>query len=179
VIPIHRLPVAMRARLKLPLGVLLKGSYSQTIKEFEKMVKTRKPAVIVSVGDAVSKALLERGILPKVLIVDSVVMRKPIVPFEAESYETVNLRNEPATISPEAWTVVESAVKQHSKVKVVVEGEEDLLALVAILSVPDNALVVYGQPGEGMVVVEVTQEKKAEIRRIVDAMEYVALEKLK
>jgi uncharacterized protein (UPF0218 family) len=171
VIPIHRLPVAMRARLKSPLGVLLKGSFSQTIKEFEKIVKTKKPVVIISVGDAVSKALLESDILPKVLIVDSVVMRKPIVPFATEGYETVTLKNEPATISSEAWAVVESAVRQHSKVKVVVEGEEDLLALVAILSAPEGALVVYGQPSEGMVVVEVTQQKKAEIRRIVDAME--------
>jgi uncharacterized protein (UPF0218 family) len=34
--------------------------------------------------------------------------------------------------------------------------------------------VVYGQPCEGMVAVEVTTQKKKEIRKIVDSMEYVA-----
>jgi len=49
-----------------------------------------------------------------------------------------------------------------------------MLTLVAILCAPEKALVVYGQPHEGMVVVEVTLEKKNETRKIVDAMAYVA-----
>jgi len=135
--------------------------------------------MIISVGDALSKALLENNIFPKVLIVDFVVMRKPIVLFATENYDTVNVKNSPGTISDEAWTAVESAIKRSSKVKVVVEGEEDLLALVAILTAPEKALVVYGQPHEGMVMVEVTSQKRNEISKLVDAMEYVALEKLK
>jgi len=127
--------------------------------------------MIISVGDAVSEVLLKNNIFPKVLIVDSVVMRKPIKPLTAKGYETLNLRNAPGTISDEAWGVIDSAIKHHSKAKVTVEGEEDLLALVAILSAPANALVVYGQPSEGMVVVEVAATKKGEIRAIVDAME--------
>jgi len=110
---------------------------------------------------------------------DAIVMRKPIEPFATENYETVKVKNSPGTISDEAWTAVESAIKRSSKVKVVVEGEEDLLALVAILAAPENALVVYGQPHEGMVMVEVTSQKRNEISKLVDAMEYVALEKLK
>jgi len=169
----------MRARLKPPLGALLKGSFSQTIKEFEKQIKAKPHTMIISVGDALSKALLENNIFPKVLIVDFVVMRKPIEPFATENYDTVNVKNSPGTISDESWTAIESAIKRSSKVKVVVEGEEDLLALVAILTAPENALVVYGQPHEGMVMVEVTSQKKSEISKLVDAMEYVALEKLK
>ena len=178
-IPIHFLTDALRAQLKSPLGTLLKGSFSQTIKEFEKITKTKEPTMIISVGDAISEALLKNNIFPKVLIVDCTVMRKPIAPFATESYETISVRNKVGTISDEAWTVIESAIKQPSKVKIVVEGEEDLLALVAISSAPKNAFVVYGQPNEGMVVVEVTSRKKGEIKEIVNMMEYVALEKLK
>ena len=163
----------LRVKLKSPLGTLLKGSFNGTIKEFENIVKAKRPSMIISVGDALSEALLKQGIFPKVLIVDCKVMRKPTAPLITEGYETFPLRNVAGTISDEAWAVVESAVTRDSKVKIVVEGEEDLLTLVAIISAPESAAVVYGQPCEGMVIVEVTSEKKKETQRIVEAMKYV------
>ena len=163
----------LRVKLKSPLGILLKGSFNQTIKEFEKIVKITKPQMIISVGDALSEALLEYDIFPKVLIVDYKVMRKPAVQLVAKGYETAILKNDSGTISDEAWAAVESAIERDRKVKIVVEGEEDLLALVAIISAPERSVVVYGQPNEGMVVVEVTSEKKKEMKKIVDAMDYV------
>lgn len=172
-IQIHLLTNDLRVKLKSPLGILLKGSFDRTIEKFEKMVKTKKPSMIISVGDALSEALLKHGILPRILIIDYKIMRKPAVPLMTEDYEIARLRNDAGTISDDAWAVVESAVKHDGNVKIVVEGEEDMLTLVAILSAPENALVVYGQPREGMVVVEVTAGKKNEMRKIVDAMEYV------
>jgi len=52
-----------------------------------------------------------------------------------------------------------------------VEGEEDLLTIVAVLCAPENSLVVYGQPHEGIVVVKVTEKTRETMRHIVDAME--------
>lgn len=173
-IQIHLLTDDLRAKLKSPLGMLLKGAFTKTMKEFEKIVETKKPLMIISVGDALSEALLKHGIFPKVLIIDNKVMRKPTTIIVTKDYETVNLRNVAGTISDDAWTVVESAVRHERHVKIIVEGEEDMLTLVAILSVPEKAFVVYGQPHEGMVVVEVTAAKKREMRRIFDSMENVA-----
>lgn len=172
-IQIHLLTDDLRVKLKSPLGMLLKGSFTETIKEFEKIVKAKKPPVIISVGDALSEALLKHNVFPKVLIIDNKVMRKPTTPVVAKGYETAKLKNDPGTISDDAWTLVESAVKHERNAKIIVEGEEDMLTLVAILSAPENAFVVYGQPHEGMVIVEATAAKKNEIRRIVDSMEYV------
>ena len=173
-IQIHLLTDDLRVKLKSPLGMLLKGSFTETMKEFEKIVKAKKPPMIISVGDALSEVLLTHGIFPKVLFIDNKVMRKPSAPFMAEGYETANLRNAPGTLSDDAWAVVESAIKHEHRVEIIVDGEEDMLTLVAILSAPKNALVAYGQPYEGMVVVEVTAAKKSEMRRIVDSMENVA-----
>ena len=39
--------------------------------------------------------------------------------------------------------------------KIVVEGEEDLATLPAILYAPPGSVVVYGQPDEGSVLVKV------------------------
>lgn len=52
-----------------------------------------------------------------------------------------------------------------------VDGEEDLLTVVTVLSAPDGAFVVYGQPHVGIVVVEVSAESRENMRRIVDLMQ--------
>lgn len=38
---------------------------------------------------------------------------------------------------------------------ILVDGEEDLAVLPCILTAPSGSLVLYGQPGEGLVVCEV------------------------
>ena len=45
---------------------------------------------------------------------------------------------------------------------IIVEGEEDLLTLPVIKFAPLGALVVYGQPYVGMVLVMVTERTKVE-----------------
>jgi uncharacterized protein (UPF0218 family) len=54
---------------------------------------------------------------------------------------------------------------------VIIDGEEDLLTIVTVLSAPAGAFVVYGQPQVGVVVVKVTEEAQERMRRIVDLME--------
>ena len=71
----------------------------------------------------------------------------------------------------EYFTLLKEALRQKQRVKIVVDGEEDLLALVALLHAPLNALVVYGQPYEGIVAVKVTKRKRQEARRIMEAMQ--------
>jgi uncharacterized protein (UPF0218 family) len=107
------------------------------------------------------------------LVVDCKIMRESISPLVIMGYETMRLRNSPGTISDDAWGIMASAIKHRNKVRVVVEGEEDLVTLVAVMEAPEKTWVVYGQPCEGMVVVEVTPQKKNEIKKIIDSMECV------
>jgi hypothetical protein len=55
-----------------------------------------------------------------------------------------------------------------SPVKVIVDGEEDLLALPIITIAPEKAVVLYGQPLEGMVVVNVTREMQTKAKNLMD-----------
>jgi len=59
------------------------------------------------------------------------------------------------------------------RIKIVVDGEEDLATLPAILYAPLGSAVVYGQPNEGSVLVEVTPEKK---KHVMDLMNKMILE---
>ena len=135
------------------------------------MIRTMRPAKTVAVGDKVSENMLKTGIPPNVLIVDNRVMRRPITPITVDAEETLHLKNPPGTITDEAWRVIGEALKTNNRVRIVVEGEEDLLALVAALCAPENSVVIYGQPREGMVVIKVTDEVKETLLRLVDEME--------
>jgi uncharacterized protein (UPF0218 family) len=62
-------------------------------------------------------------------------------------------------------------VKAGARVRVEVEGEEDLAAILAILMAPEGAKVLYGMPGQGMVVVTVDPESRGKARALLDLME--------
>ena len=55
--------------------------------------------------------------------------------------------------------------------QVLVEGEEDLLTLVAVLEAPEGSLVVYGQPHDGVVAVKADKKTKERVQQVVEAME--------
>lgn len=163
----------LRMKLKQPLGLLIKGSFAETMKRFNEIVIREKPPQIISVGDTVSRNLVHNNILPHLMIVDNMAMRKSTQPFSAKVKKTIHIKNPQGTITDEAVQAIQEALKDNQCVKIVVDGEEDLLALMVILHSPVNSLVVYGQPYEGIVVVKVTPEKKAEIVNILKDMENV------
>ena len=53
---------------------------------------------------------------------------------------------------------------------VLIEGEEDLLTIPAVMEAPLGAVVFYGQPLEGVVAVRVDEESKAGARAILKGM---------
>lgn len=170
-IEIRRLTPKLREELKDPLGLLIQGSFDETMKKLKELIKKEKPSKIISVGDSVSESMTRHGVSPQVLIVDNKVMREPIQPIAVDADQTLHLKNPAGTLAEEAWTVMKEALKGKRRTRVLVDGEEDLLTLVAVLCAPKNSLVVYGQPREGIVVVKVTEKTREMVRRIVDSME--------
>jgi uncharacterized protein (UPF0218 family) len=143
------------------------------MKKLSELIEKESPRKIISVGDVVSDNITKQKIYADVFIVDNKVMRISTPPISLETNETLYVKNPPGTLSDEAWLTVKKAVSQTQRTKVVVDGEEDLLALIAISYAPNGSFVIYGQPHEGIVVVKVTEEKKQEVREIVEAMKIV------
>ena len=141
------------------------------MEKLEELIAREKPKIIVSVGDVVSESMAKHGISADLAIVDNRVMRQSREPVSLKVDKVLHAKNPPGTITAEAWRAVKEALGQKQAVKIVVDGEEDLLTLVALLHAPLNALVVYGQPYEGIVAVRVTRRKKQEVRRIMEAMQ--------
>lgn len=165
------IPQAIQERLKKPWGLLICGTFTEITSKIREIIEKEKPPCIVTVGDAVSKNLVESGIYPKLVIVDNKIMRSKITfTLTLPAGEEICVKNPPGTLTQEALDAVESAFKTRRKVKIVIDGEEDLLTLAAVLYAPENSLVIYGQPKEGAVIVKVSKDKKEEVVEILKAL---------
>lgn len=154
-----------RRRLKSPLGELIEGSPEETRGALlEKLRGVR--GLIIAVGDVVSRELRSLGVRVDAYIVDGRVERRAGEGFEAAGSSEMWCRNEAGSISPEAYAAVAAAMERGGGVVLRVEGEEDLLGLVAIAEAPLGSAVVYGQPGVGVVVVRIDEEKIGEALEI-------------
>jgi hypothetical protein len=49
---------------------------------------------------------------------------------------------------------------------VLIEGEEDLVAAALVFALPLESVMYYGQPGEGMVKVRVSEELKERLLKL-------------
>ena len=167
---IRRLTDELREELKKPQGLLIEGPFEETMERLKELIVKEKPSTVISVGDIASQQMIKFGLSLDVLIVDNKTMRKPIQPIVVDVDQTLYAKNPSGTITDEAWAAIRSATEHKGRTKVMIDGEEDLLTLVTVLSAPKDAFVVYGQPHVGIVVVKVTEEKKENMRRIVDLM---------
>ena len=156
-------------RLKTPLGKLITGSPIETMPKLKVHVQKTKPSKVTTVGDVVSRETLAAGIPVNLRIVDQMTLRKPISQIEIKAERTYRVSNPAGVITKEAWDTIKQAVLDKEAV-IYVEGEEDLLAIPAILESPDKAIVVYGQPSQGVVVVTTSPDLKMEVRKMVNRM---------
>lgn len=154
-----------RRIVKRPLGTLLKND-----SEIRSLLEGFK-GFLITVGDIVSTSLIEMGFKPHLCIVDGRTMRKPITVAEClkKGRRVFQLENPPGTISEDSWRVLREAVSSPDST-VIVEGEEDLLTLVAVESAPEGSLVLYGQPGEGVVAIRVGESSRRMVSEIIGTM---------
>lgn len=157
-------------KLKRPLGTLIRGSYAETMSKFGEIVKKEKKFDVISVGDTVSRNLVNNQLFPRLAIIDNKRMRRNVRTPSLAAEKILHVKNPQGTITEDAIVAIKEALNDSRRIKIVVEGEEDLLALVAIANAPENSFILYGQPYEGIVIVRPTQDKKAEIHNILKAM---------
>lgn len=140
------LPKALRESLREPLGPVVNDVDS---------LLDGIDGPVVTVGDIVTDHLLSAGIEPTVAVVDGRTERAALdeavrrrLPLDADR----PIPNAAGTLSAELVSGLVTAIAEGTPGTVlVVDGEEDLAALPALLATPADGVVVYGQPGEGMV----------------------------
>ncbi|WP_336036133.1 GTP-dependent dephospho-CoA kinase family protein [Halobacterium yunchengense] len=160
------LPPDARGAFKDPLGPVYEDVY-------DLLADAGSP--VIAVGDVVTYHLVEAGAPPKVAVVDGKTEREAVSEAVAggrpDADRTVEVESDPATVSVELLEALADAVRADGSTVVSVTGEEDLATLPAVLLAPADASVVYGQPGEGMVLVNVTSAVAARARALCERLE--------
>jgi len=157
----EKAPSKLKKILKNPLGKV----YSE-----EKIVpilkRTRKR--IIAVGDESGHALISWGIKPFLWIYDGKIMRKPI------SYElplpSYFVKNKKSSISKQLKSAIDDSISSKRSSRIFVLGEEDMAALYAIYKAKKE-IVIYGQPKQGMVLVEPTPKSRQLALRLLNMLE--------
>ena len=163
-----QLPDDLRDQLKNPLGNLI----SDNDPNKENIIKKKSTeSIIITVGDRTTENLLQLGIKPQIQIVDGLEKRsKRVVPTDDKTNTELFCKNPPGEITDESMRVIQEAFSSEPPVRILVDGEEDLLVIPVCIYAPENSIVMYGQPNEGLVIVTVTPEIRAKVQKILDAM---------
>lgn len=151
-----------RERLREPRGKVVEGE--ELVEELE----NRDYSKIIAVGDRVSHDIEKSDIQADITIVDGKTQRENFTEGanEIEAERTFEAENPPGKITEEAWKAVRKASALKCKAEVVIDGEEDLLGLPAVLFAPENSVVVYGLWDQGAVLMEVCEENREFSREI-------------
>jgi pantetheine-phosphate adenylyltransferase len=172
------MPENLRPILQKPLGRVFKEE-----KSLLQCIDTLKHTMIIAVGDIIVDSLLKKGVNPDVKVIDFRSRRKefPISNFQFSiKSQLLNLKkykNKPGTLNIKTSEKLKELIKQamsfprkqgSSNNWIIIDGEEDLLALSAILFAPLNSLVLYGHWQHGIIVVKVDEKIKDRVRNIVN-----------
>ncbi len=163
-----KLPESLREQLKIPLGNLIKDNDIDK----ESILKEIHPeSSIITVGDRTTENMINLGIMPQIQIVDGLEKRNQrLVPKDDTINTNLSCKNPPGEITEESMQVIQKAFSCKLPVRIIVNGEEDLLVLSVCVFAPENSVVMYGQPNEGLVIVHITPEIRAKVQKILDVM---------
>lgn len=187
-----KIPTTERHKFSQPLGKLIAGTRKETISEVEEHIRNYKNAnfevKVYLVGDIVTKDFLANDFLKsfvKLCIIDEKTQRNQIkIKIEDYFEEIIEFENPEGGIKKESFTLLDEIITSNKRTLFkVIKGEEDLLVLPLVLSIPLNetvkSLVFYGQPPitdskrqipEGIVMVDVKKRIKKVVKKFVSLM---------
>lgn len=154
-----RLPEAHRDLLKVPFGTLYR--------DIGELLPHLEGRLIYAVGDVVTHNLLGVGIIPDIAIIDGYTMRTPCNRSPLLRARRVTAKNPPGVITDELVDAIEEVIKDPPGV-IFVDGEEDLAVIPLVIAAPSGVAILYGQPGEGVVLRIVDESAKQEAKKILE-----------
>ena len=159
----------LRKRFKKPLGELYSSlnDIKDSLSQYE---------YIISVGDVTTNNLIESQIFPNLGIIDNRIQRGDSTKEIKYNAILLNAKNPAGTITDDLWETINYAISSIKNSKnnylIVVKGEEDLAVLPCILMAPKNTVIMYGQPNEGLVVLN-AETVKEKAKKLINEFEEI------
>ena len=116
--------------------------------------------------------MISFGITPSLQIIDG--QEKRIIrniPKSLDILSDLSCDNPAAEITDQSIEIIKKAFASQTPVRITVKGEEDLLVIPVCIHAPENSVVMYGQPNEGLVLVKITPEIRNKTQKLLDSME--------
>lgn len=158
------LPDILRKTLTKPIGTLIPDQAPVPVSSAVRYS--------ISVGDTTTAALLSKGIIPTLAVIDFQARRQEF-DWERGQWDALTLHRHimnftsgPGFINKQVMMAMERWAEQPEPTLFVINGEEDLLVLPAILYAPIGSMVYYGQPEKGIVQVPVTSDMKKHVQTL-------------
>ena len=151
--------------LKRPFGTLV---VEKEINKSKIILMLDSATKIITVGDATTERIVSFGITPDIAVIDGVERRS--VRDRSINYRAKEMfcTNPAGMISDKAIEVLQKALEASTPIRIKVQGEEDLLALPLFAMAPKGSVVLYGQPLEGMVLVNINEEKQSQAKELMN-----------
>lgn len=160
-----QMPESLRDELHKPLAEVFKTT--------KKLLDLLDNKIIITVGDIITTELKKEGLQPALSVIDFQTRRHELP--ESVIPDALKIANHHGTINHDAVTIILKALNSYfsgnQPQTIIVDGEEDLLALPTILLAPLDSIVLYGQFDQGIVVNRVTEEIKTHIRELLKQFE--------
>jgi uncharacterized protein (UPF0218 family) len=167
------LPDEMRSEMRKQFGILYSGNGTDAAVKILRDIVS--PAKLITVGDISTYNILKCSTIPDISIVDEKTNRKPadsdiIKGIRHSNFRIIHVNNPPGYVTLELVSAISEAFSADEPVQIMVNGEEDLAALPAIILAPVSSVVIYGLPNKGAIVVTVTADVKNRINGMMERM---------
>lgn len=170
-----QLPEEQRSKLVQPFG--------DVISDFEGEYKKHSFSkdTLITVGDVITKSCNELGIRQKIAVIDFHTRRKRTFTHNRElgfegNEKVFTVGNPKSHVTAALFELTKhifSVFSQYKRIIVEIDGEEDLAVLPFLLAAPLGFIILYGQPQQGAVRIDVTEKTKEKAFSLVD--EFIVL----
>jgi len=176
----------VEAMLKSPFGTLVEGNENEPKIAMMNVLDriSGEPGPIIAVGDVTVKTMQDLNRPADIAIIDGMTKREKweqASEIDEDQYDYVSRCKNPAgSITPELYQCCSQALlkfgyneneQNTASTIIIVEGEEDLAPLILHPLAPIGSVILYGQPGRGVVIRFTDLDSKSRCRDLLDSMD--------
>ncbi len=164
------LPENLRKKFKIAYGQI----YS-SVENIRKIIDGR---CVITIGDRISFNILKCGYKPKLIVFDGKEKKTDVpneIKFKLESFKskTYKIRNPPGTVTKELWASIRNSLDDKDTGKIIIDGEEDMAFLPAVLEAEIGSYILYGFFDKGFVLTDVNNDIKKKMKDLFNKFERV------
>jgi len=154
--------------------MFLKTYFERPVKNIDKKHLKKMNCCFIVIGDGSVSKFIKKDIDFSVAVVDYKTKRESITNDERRivnkamhGRKIVRIKNRAGTISDETIKTVKDWLKNQEKIFIIIDGEDDLVAVPFILLAPKNKnyCIVYGIRDEGIIIKKITPEFKRLVKK--------------